>query len=86
MNKPILVELMDDYYNILNATPVEDIPVKLMRRAGIAPSHSVALEAMSRLLMLEYTRRRHAEAKCFEAEKMVEDMREKAKAGTGAGR
>lgn len=79
MSKTTLVELMDDYYNILNVSPVEDMPNKLMRRAGLAP-HAVAMEAMSRLLMLEFTRRRHAEAKRYEAEKMLEDMQAEAKA------
>ena len=60
--KSPLVTLMDDFYRILTTRPIEDSPLLLSRRAGMAPSNALAIEAFARLLVVEHARRRHTEA------------------------
>ncbi len=65
--KSPLVALMDDFYLILTTRPIEDSPLLLSRRAGLAPSNALAIEALARLLVVEHARRRHMEAQLAEA-------------------
>lgn len=54
-------KVMDEFYEIVNSAPLEDVVMQLMRRAGIH-GKTASLEALARLLAVENTRRRHAEA------------------------
>lgn len=57
-----LNRVMDEFYEIVNNTPVEDAVTRLMRCAGTY-GNAPALEALTRLLVMETARRRHAEAR-----------------------
>lgn len=55
-------QVMDEFYEIVNTVPVEDAVTRLVRHAG-RYDNIASLEAMARLLVVESTRRRCAEAK-----------------------
>lgn len=66
--------VMDELYSIVNITPTEDTVTKLVRHAAMV-DHVQAIEALAMLLMMENTRRRHAEAKYEELRKSIDDAR-----------
>ncbi|WP_419492451.1 hypothetical protein [Desulfovibrio sp.] len=53
---------MDEFYTIIKTAPTEDAALRLVRHAGTA-GNVEAIEALSRLLVIEYTRRCHSDAK-----------------------
>ena len=57
-----LNQVMNEIHAIVNTAPVEDAVTRVMRHAGLY-GNVVALEALARLLVLESTRRRYAEAR-----------------------
>ena len=55
-------KVMDEFYDILNTVPVEDAVTRLLRCAG-RYGNAASMEAFARLLTIESTRRRCAEAR-----------------------
>ena len=55
-------QAMDDFFEIVNMVSAEDAITRLVRRAGHY-GNVASLEAMARLLVVETTRRKCAEAK-----------------------
>ena len=69
--KPIpLVQCMDDFSRIVNTASVEDAAVLLVRQAGLA-GNVTAIEAFARVLVIECARRRHAEARLHELNRLA---------------
>ena len=66
----LITQVMDEFSVILNSSPIEDAPERLVRQAGLA-GNVVAIEALVRLLVIESARRRHTEAKYAEAQRRV---------------
>lgn len=57
-----LNQVMNEIHAIVNTTPVEDAVTRVMRHVG-QYSNAAGMEALARLLVLESTRRRYAEAR-----------------------
>lgn len=62
MRERTVNDLMDEFYTIVRTAPTEDATLRLVRHAGTA-GNAEAIEALSRLLVIEYTRRCHSDAK-----------------------
>ena len=62
MRERTVNDLMDEFYTIVRTAPTEDATLQLVRHAGTA-GNVEAIEALSRLLVIEYTRRCHSDAK-----------------------
>ena len=56
MRERTINDLMDEFYTIVRTAPTEDATLRLVRHAGTA-GNAEAIEALSRLLVIEYTRR-----------------------------
>ena len=65
---------MDELYTVLSQTPIEDSVTRLVRCAAHVDNVQ-AIHALATLLMIENTRRRHAEARYEELRKTVEGAR-----------
>ena len=61
MRERTINDLMDEFYTIVRTAPTEDATLRLVRHAGTG--NAEAIEALSRLLVIEYTRRCHSDAK-----------------------
>lgn len=55
-------KVMDEFYAIVNTAPVDDAVSHVVRCAG-KHGNVASIEALARLLVIENTRRRHAEAR-----------------------
>lgn len=64
--------VMDELYTVLSQTPIEDSVTRLVRCAAHVDNVQ-AFHALATLLMIENTRRRHAEVRYEELRKTVED-------------
>ncbi|MBQ3059547.1 MAG: hypothetical protein IJD16_04445 [Desulfovibrio sp.] len=62
MKQVNLNQVMDELYAIINTSPVEDAVTSIMRHLG-QYSNVMGMEALARLLVVESTRRRYAEAR-----------------------
>ena len=74
MQDTSVVQLMNDFYSIVNTAQIEDAHTSLVRHAGLTDT-VLALEALSLLLIQEHTRRRHAEARLLEAKVVLEESK-----------
>lgn len=80
MAEHTLDHVMDQLYTVMQETPVEDMITKLVRTSAIT-DNGQAIYALATILMIENTRRRHAEARYSELrqaiKKLLKEVREK---------